>query len=87
MDHEISKGILRVLFDELLKELSPESLERIAKGVSEKVQEAEALSTSRVQKLLAIQELEREAEIAQRRGLHVRAFLLQNKAESIRFSL
>jgi len=87
MDYETSKGILRMLFDELLEELPPEALERIAKTISEKIHEVEVGKVSHIRKLLDIQELERDADIAQRQGFIFTAMMLQNQAESIRFSL
>jgi hypothetical protein len=87
MDHETSKGILKMLFDELLEELSPESLAKIAKSLSEKIREGEMIKESHVRKLLNIQGLEFNSEVAQNRGFFGLALKLQNQAESIRFSL
>lgn len=87
MDHEIGKGILRMLFDEMLQELPPEALDRIAQKVSAAIQTAEATQKSHIRRQLDIEELEREADVANRQGRPCRALLLQNQAESLRFQL
>lgn len=87
MDHEIGKGILQVLFDELLSELPPEALDRIARKVSAAIHTANDERRSHIRLQLDIDALEQESDIANRQGRFSRALLIQNQAESLRFRM
>lgn len=87
MNHEIGKGVLEILFGELLMELPPEALTRIAQKVSDYLKIQEDIKNSHVRKLLKIKELENDAEIAQSKGHGFQAMALQMEAEDIRFDL
>lgn len=87
MDYEMGKGILKVLFDEMIRELSPESLARIAEKVSAGIRMHEICHESHVRKILSIEDKEKQADIANRLGNFGDALRFQVEAEEIRLSL
>lgn len=87
MDYELSKGILKLYFDELISELSAESVKRIAEKIAAKIRVYEICHESHINKKMRIQELEMRADIANRMGRLGTALQFQNEAEEIIFSL
>lgn len=87
MDYETGKGLLRMLFAELLEELPPEALDRIARKISAKIRVHEICHESHVRRQLDIEDLEMQADLANRRGDLGHALRLQNQAEDLRFQL
>lgn len=87
MNQEIGRGVLTLLFGELVRELSPESLTRIAEKVSAYIHNSELRNKSHVRKMLDILDLEMKADVMKHRGEHGKALRIQIEAEELRLNL
>lgn len=87
MEYEINKGILELLFRELISELSTESMKRIAEKIAAAIRINQVCHESHVRKLLDIDDLEKQADLANMHGNLGQALRKQIAAEEIRFSL